>query len=128
MNRCTQLIMPHNLCFRILMFENRQQIKQREALRLCSRICRATILIQPAFITYPDTVPVETSHVRTGLRYWATMVKFPIAGDIKMIADILEATLQMTLPKLLYGEGNIAARRAAMNHQQFNLAWEIMLF
>lgn len=128
MDRCTQLIMPHNLCFRILMFENRQQIKQREALRLCPRICRATILIQSAFITYPDAVPVETSHVRAHFRYRAAMMHLPVPGDIKMIADILEAPLQMTLPKLLYGEGNIAARRAAMNHQQFNLAWEIMLF
>jgi len=55
--------------------------------------------------------------MRTGLRYRATMVKFSITGDVKMIPYILETSLQVTLSKLLYGEGNIAARRAAMNHQ-----------
>ena len=39
-----------------------------------------------------------------------------------------ETSLQVTLSKLLYGEGNIAARRAAMNHQQLNLTWEIVFF
>ena len=38
-------------------------------------------------------------------------------GYRKMITYILETSLQMTLSKLLYGEGNIAARCAAMNHQ-----------
>lgn len=66
--------------------------------------------------------------MRAGFRYRATMMKFPIAGDVKMIPYILETSLQMTLSKLLYGEGNIAARRAAMNHQQLNLTWEIAFF
>ena len=56
------------------------------------------------------------------------MVKFPITGDVKMIPYVLETSLQVTLSKLLYGEGNIAARRAAMNHQQLNLTWEITFF
>ena len=59
MNRSTKLIMPHDLCFRILMFENRQQVKQRKTLRLRSRICRTTFFIQPTFITDSNTVPVE---------------------------------------------------------------------
>lgn len=66
--------------------------------------------------------------MRTGLRYRATMVKFSITGDVKMIPYILETSLQVTLSKLLYGEGNIAARRAAMNHQQLNLSREILIF
>ena len=49
-------------------------------------------------------------------------------GYRKMITYILEISLQMTLAKLLYGEGNIAARCAAMNHQQLNLTWEIAFF
>ena len=49
-------------------------------------------------------------------------------GYRKMITYILETSLQMTLAKLLYGEGNIAARCAAMNHQQLNLTWEIAFF
>ena len=43
-------------------------------------------------------------------------MKFTIPGDVKMVSDIFETTLQMTLPKLLHSEGNIAALRAAMNH------------
>lgn len=66
--------------------------------------------------------------MRTGLRYRATMMKFPVTGDVKMIPYIFETSLQVTLSKLLYGEGNIAARRAAMNHQQLNLTWEIAFF
>ena len=66
--------------------------------------------------------------MRPWFRYRPAMVKFPIAGDVKMITYILETSLQMTLSKLLYGEGNIAARRAAMNHQQLNLTWEIVFF
>ena len=128
MNRSTKLIMPHDLRFRILMFENRQQVKQRKTLCLCSRIRRTTFFIQPTFIANSNTMPVETSHMRTGLRYRATMVKFSITGDVKMITYILETSLQMTLSKLLYGEGNIAARCAAMNHQQLNLTWEIAFF
>lgn len=50
MNRSTKLIMPYDLRFWILMFENRQQVEQRKALRLCSRICRTTFFIQSAFI------------------------------------------------------------------------------
>ncbi len=50
--------MPHDLCFRILMFENRQQVKQRKTLRLRSRICRTAFFIQPTFITDSNTVPV----------------------------------------------------------------------
>jgi hypothetical protein len=46
------------------------------------------------------------------------MVKFSITGDVKMIPYILETSLQVTLSKLLYGEGTIAARRAAMNYQE----------
>ena len=46
------------------------------------------------------------------------MVKCPITGDVKMIPYVLETSLQVTLSKLLYGEGNIAARRAAMNYQE----------
>ena len=49
-------------------------------------------------------------------------------GYRKMITYILETSLQMTLAKLFYGEGNIAARCAAMNHQQLNLTWEIAFF
>ena len=66
--------------------------------------------------------------MRTGLRYRATMVKFSITGDVKMIPYILETSLQVTVSKLLYGEGNIAARCAAMNHQQLNLTGEIIIF
>lgn len=128
MNRSTKLIMPHNLCFRILMFENCQQVKQRKTLRLCSRIRRTTFFIQTTFIANSNTMPVETSHMRARLRYRATMMKFSITGDVKMIPYILETSLQVTLSKLLYGEGNIAARRAAMNHQQLNLTWEIAFF
>ena len=66
--------------------------------------------------------------MRSRFRYRSAMVKFPIAGDVKMITYILETSLQMTLAKLLYGEGNIAARCAAMNHQQLNLSREILIF
>ena len=120
--------MPHDLCFRILMFENCQQVKQRKTLRLCSRIRRTAFFIQSTFIADSNTVPVESSHMRPWFRYRPAMVKFPIAGDVKMITYILETSLQMTLAKLLYGEGNIAARCAAMNHQQLNLTWEIAFF
>ena len=106
MNRSTKLIMPHNLCFRILMFENCQQVKQRKTLRLCSRIRRTAFFIQSTFIADSNTVPVESSHMRPWFRYRPAMVKFPIAGDVKMITYILETSLQMTLAKLLYGEGN----------------------
>lgn len=128
MNRSTKLIMPHDLRFRILMFENRQQVKQRKTLRLCSRICRTPFFIQSTFITDSNTVSVESSYMRTRFRYRSAMVKFSIAGDVKVIPYILETSLQVTLAKLLYSEGNIAARRAAMNHQQLNLTWEIAFF
>lgn len=128
MNRSTKLIMPHDLRFRILMFENRQQVKQRKTLRLRSRVCRTAFFIQSTFIADSNTVPVESSHMRSRFRYRPAMVKFPIAGDVKMITYILETSLQMTLSKLFYGEGNIAARCAAMNHQQLNLSGEILIF
>ena len=44
-----------------------------------------------------NTVPVESSHMRSRFRYRPAMVKFPIAGDVKMITYILETSLQMTL-------------------------------
>ena len=58
MNRSTKLIMPHDLRFRILMFENCQQVKQRKTLRLCSRIRRTTFFIQTTFIANSNTMPV----------------------------------------------------------------------
>ena len=58
MNRSTKLIMPHDLRFRILMFENRQQVKQRKTLRLRSRVCRTAFFIQSTFIADSNTVPV----------------------------------------------------------------------
>ncbi len=73
-------------------------------------------------------MPVETSHMRTGFRYGTAMMQFPVAGDVKMIPYIVETSLQMTLSDLLYSEGNIAARCAAMNHQQLNLTREIAFF
>ena len=54
MNRSTKLIMPQDLRFRILMFENCQQVKQRKTLRLCSRICRTAFFIQSTFIAHAD--------------------------------------------------------------------------
>ena len=90
MNRSTKLIMPHDLRFRILMFENRQQVKQRKTLCLCSRIRRTAFFIQSTFIADSNTVPVESSHMRSRFRYRPAMVKFPIAGDVKMITYILD--------------------------------------
>ena len=117
MDRSTQLIMSRYLRLRILMLENRQQIEQSKALCRGSCIRRSAIFIQPAFITNPDTVPVESTRMSTDFRDRTTMMKNSVPGDIKVIADILESALQVALPKLLYGEGNIAARCAAMNHQ-----------
>ena len=128
MDRSTQLIMSCYLRLRILMLENRQQIEQSKALCRSSRIRRSAIFIQPAFITNPDTMPVKSTHMGTDFGDGTTMMKNSVPGDIKVIADILESALQVTLPKLFYGERNIAARCAAMNHQQLNLTWEIAFF
>lgn len=128
MNRSAELIMPQDLRIRILMSENRQQVEQCEALRLCPRVCRATLLIQSAFITNSNAMPVETPDMRAGFRYRSAMMQFPVAGDVKVIPNIVEPSLQMALPDLLHSEGDIAARRAAMNHQQPNLTREIAIF
>ena len=109
--------MSQDLRIRILMLENRQQIEQSKALCRSSRIRRSAIFIQPAFITNPDTMPVKSTHMGTDFGDGTTMMKNSVPGDIKVIADILESALQVTLPKLFYGERNIAARCAAMNHQ-----------
>lgn len=126
--RCNENITKKTGTLSDAYFENCQQVKQRKTLRLCSRICRTAFFIQSTFIADSNTVPVESSHMRSRFRYRPAMVKFPIAGDVKMITYILETSLQMTLSKLFYGEGNIAARCAAMNHQQLNLTWEIAFF
>ena len=128
MNRGTKLIMSRYLRLRILMPENRQQIDQGKTLCGSSCIRRFAIFIQSAFIADSDTMPVESTHMSTHLRDGTAMVKNSVTGDVKMIPYILETSLQVTLSKLLYGEGNIAARRAAMNHQQLNLSGEILIF
>ena len=110
------------------MLENRQQIAQSKALCRSSRIRRSAIFIQPAFITNPDTMPVKSTHMGTDFGDGTTMMKNPVLGDIKMIANITEPPLQMTFSKPFYREGNIAARSAAMNHQQLNLSREILIF
>ena len=51
------------------------------------------------------------------LVYRSAMVNCTITGDVKMITDVPKAAFQMTMTELFHGEGNIAARRAAMNHQ-----------
>lgn len=43
-------------------------------------------------------------------------MKCSIAGDVEMIADVAKASLQMAFTELVYGEGSIAARGAAMDH------------
>ena len=64
----------------------------------------------------------------THLRDGTAMVKNSVTGNIKMVTDIKKAPLQMTFAKLFYTEANIAARSAAMNHQQLNLSGEILIF
>ena len=103
MDCSTQLIMSKDLRLRILMLENRQQIEQSKALCRSSRIRRSAIFIQPAFITNPDTMPVKSTHMGTDFGDGTTMMKNSVPG-------------------------NIAARCAAMNHQQLNLSREILIF
>ena len=43
-------------------------------------------------------------------------MKHAIAGDVEVVADVAEAALQMAFAELVYGEGSIAARGAAMDH------------
>ena len=128
MNRGTKLIMSRYLRLRILMPENRQQIDQGKTLCGSSCIRRFAIFIQSAFIADSDTMPVESTHMSTHLRDGTTMMKNSVPGDIKMIANITKTPLQMTFSKPFYREGNIAARSAAMNHQQLNLSGEILIF
>ena len=52
-------------------------------------------------------------------------------GECTLYPEFLteqKAPLQMTFAKLFYTEANIAARSAAMNHQQLNLSREILIF
>ena len=128
MNRGTKLIMSRYLRLRILMPENRQQIDQGKTLCGSSCIRRFAIFIQSAFIADSDTMPVESTHMSTHLRDGTAMVKNSVTGNIKMVTDIKKAPLQMTFAKLFYTEANIAARSAAMNHQQLNLSREILIF
>ena len=91
-------------------------------------IGRPPVTVKSALIANTDTCLIKAFRMSSYPFNGAGSLDVAIFPDIKVIADILESALQVALPKLLYGEGNIAARCAAMNHQQLNLTWEIAFF
>ena len=102
MNRSTKLIMPYDLRFWILMFENRQQVEQRKTLRLCSRICRTTFFIQSAFIADSNTMPViselaVSSNTLRGIRRGEDMCIYQYVRVIRCMTEYLNLIIRMDM-------------------------------
>ena len=122
MNIRTELIVTHDLCFGIQTLQNGERIFQSYPLGIGTGICGDSGFVQTAFIANADAVEIKTFGMRSGLTQRAGMMHFTITGDIQMITDAVEATPKVALAQLLYGEGSIAARCAAMDHEKFDFS------
>lgn len=61
-------------------------------------------------------MPVEASCMCARFGDGAAVVDFAVSGDVEMVSDVGEASLEVALVELVDGEGDIAARGAAMDH------------
>ncbi len=117
-----QLVMPENPCIRKHPLEINDQVMERDALLRGARIGGDTVLVQSSLVADPDGMQVEASCVRPDPVQRSAMVEHPVAGDVKMVAYVAEAALQVAFAELFDGEGSIAARCAAMDYEHFDLA------
>lgn len=122
----TQLVMSEDLRLWEHPFEVDQQVMERDALLRGARIGGDAILVQSALVADSDGMQVEPFCMRPDLMQRSAMMEHPVAGDVKMITYVPESALQVAATELFDGEGNIAARCAAMDDEHFNLAWQVL--
>lgn len=116
--------MSHDLCIRIELFQHNDHIVQRIFLRPRAGIGRTSGRVPSPFPADADTVPVEPGRMVTRKKKRKPADDPPVAADPEM------KNRPCGLTGMLSGSfsraGNIAAARAAMNHDVPDLPGEIV--
>lgn len=111
------LVVSHDQGVGVLIGQDAEKVGQRQPLHAGASVCGASLLIEPAFVADADAVAVESAYMRSGFAHGPAVVQPAVAGDVEVVADVAETSCEMTFTKTFDGEGNIAARGAAMDDQ-----------
>lgn len=116
-----QLVMPQNLCLRIIPFQLPQQVHQRAFLRIRARIGGTSFFGESTFVADADALVVPAGGVGAYLMHGAADVHLAVAGDVEMIADVGKAAGEMAAAQGGERKVAIATCGAAMNYQEADL-------
>ena len=118
--RCSprQVSMPHNLRFREQLVKPLQDITDSFRLLRRTSIAWFTMLIQSTFIADADRTAVVRSRMRPHFEQEAMLRHCPILTDIKVVANVIEATALVVTAKLFHTIVLIASGSRTMQHQE----------
>ena len=111
--------MSHNQGRRVEAFQLAQQGQQTSFLRQRAGVLGMSVGIQPAFIADADAVSVVVPAVRSHLLQRPSAVNLTVAGDVEVVADVLEpAVADVVRAALLKAKAlPLAGGRAMENNQ-----------
>lgn len=127
MNICAELIMAGDFGFGEKMFQFAQHSPKRIFLQRSAGVGRVSPFVQAAFVADADAVEVEAEGVGADFTHGARLVQRAVFRDVEMIADALEATLEVTLQQLLLGERYIYTGGTAMDNEILDAAGDVYL-
>ena len=113
-----QIPMPHNLRFWKKLMKASQYINDSFSLFRCASIAWFTMLIQSTFIADADRTAVVRSRMSTHFEQEAMLRHCPILTDIKVVANVIEATALVVTAKLFHTIVLIASGSRTMQHQE----------
>ena len=119
--RCSprQVSMPHNLRFREQLVKPLQDITDSFRLLRRTSIAWFTMFIQTTLIADADRTTVVRSRMRPHFEQEAMLRHCPILTDIKVVANVIEATALVVTAKLFHTLVLIASGSRTMQHQEF---------
>ncbi len=121
----TQLVVSLYDGFRKDFFQDRDEVAQSNLLGFGTCIGRFTFGRESAFAADADGVQVETLGVRTHALQPSGVMHQSVRFDVEVVADAVEASLAVGDFQHIGVEGNIAARRAAMYHNQADVPFGV---
>ena len=108
--------MSHYLRLRIVPPELAEQVEQRTFLGVGTGVGRGSRLIEAAFITDADALPVETSAVCANPFYRTGRLYITVLADIKMIPRSVESAPAVADIQIIFREALVLARGGAMDY------------
>ena len=115
-----QVTMPRNLCFREQLMKTSQHINDSFGLLRRASVAWLAMLIKSSLVTDADRTTVVRSRMSTHFEQEAMLRHRTILSDIKVIADVIEATVFMVTAKLFHTIVLVASGSRAMQNQEFH--------